>query len=116
MAAHEDECPFCTVSREFPHPFTDIDTNRDARDNPTFVVASSPAAIAFLDQLPLTKCHTLVIPRGHYEMLSDVPADAAAELGRILPAVCRAVMEVSDADGFNVVQNNGLLRWAWGWC
>ena len=42
-------------------------------------------------------------------MFSDVPAETAAEVGRILPVVCRAVMEVSGADGFNVVQNNGLL-------
>jgi len=107
MAADNDECPFCTISGDLPHPF--LENKRRNEDNPTFVVASTPEAIAFLDRLPLTKCHTLVIPRDHYEMLSDVPAETAAEVGRILPAVCRAVMEVSGADGFNVVQNNGLL-------
>ena len=107
MAADNDECPFCTISRDWPHPFSE--NKRGNEDNPTFVVASTPEAIAFLDRLPLTKYHTLVIPRGHYEMFSDVPAETAAEVGRVLPVVCRAVMEVSGADGFNVVQNNGLL-------
>ena len=33
--------------------------------------------------------------------------EIAAELGRALPAVCRAAVAVSGADAFNVVQNNG---------
>lgn len=99
-----EECPFCTIARTFPHP---ADTTRSDPHNPTFLVASTPHAIAFLDRLPLTPCHTLVIPRHHYNLLSDVPATVAAEVGRILPVVSTAVMRVSGADGFNVVQNNG---------
>jgi diadenosine tetraphosphate (Ap4A) HIT family hydrolase len=103
-------CPFCTISRGCPPGAQNTASTRINEDDnhSPFIVASTEGAVAFLDQLPLTKCHTLVIPREHYEMLSDIPAVVAAEVGRMLPIVCRAVMEVSGADAFNVVQNNGL--------
>jgi diadenosine tetraphosphate (Ap4A) HIT family hydrolase len=97
-----ESCPFCTIVQTYPHPASAVD-----EDEPTYVVLSTDHTLAFLDRLPLTKCHTLVIPRVHYEKLSDIPSEIAAELGRVLPILSRAIMEVSGADGFNVVQNNG---------
>jgi histidine triad (HIT) family protein len=106
MASIED-CPFCAIGKKYP-PSTYVADSED----PTYIVLAAAGTIAFLDRLPLTKCHTLVIPRGHYELLSEFPSDVAADVGRALPIVCRAVLEVSGADAFNVVQNNGIsLRW-----
>lgn len=106
MASSAEECPFCAIVNEYPNPAQD--TQPPDKENATYVVLSTPHTLAFLDQLPLTKCHTLLIPREHYELLSDVPSESAAELGRVLPIICRAVKEISGADGFNVVQNNGI--------
>jgi len=103
-----EDCPFCAIARNYRHP---LSGSSDAPSNPddvSYIVFSSPRTIAFLDRLPLTKCHTLIIPRGHYEYMSDIPPEDAAELGKALPIVCKAVLEVSGADGFNVVQNNGM--------
>jgi len=106
MTSSSEDCPFCAIVKEYPNPIQDTPT--PDKENVTYVVLSTPHTLAFLDQLPLTKCHTLLIPREHYELLSDVPSESAAELGRVLPIVCRAVKEISGADGFNVVQNNGI--------
>ena len=108
MTSTEDDCPFCAIAKAYPHP---IQPER-AVDPLSYshIVASTPHTLAFLDRLPLTKCHTLLISRDHYQFLSDIPPDVAAELGRSLPVVCRAVMEVSGSDGFNVVQNNGAEK------
>ena len=106
MTPSSEDCPFCAIVKKYPNLIHDTPTP-DA-ENATYVVLSTPRTLAFLDQLPLTKCHTLLIPREHYELLSDVPSESAAELGRVLPIVCRAVKEISGADGFNVVQNNGI--------
>ena len=103
MSSFSGDCPFCTINKKYPLSMKSPANTQD----PTHIVLTTPDVIAFLDQLPLTACHTLVIPRGHYEMLSDIPPDVAAELGRVLPRVCRAVLQVSGADAFNVVQNNG---------
>lgn len=63
--------------------------------------------LAFLDIGPLSRGHTLVIPkerRAHLHELSDA---AAAALGRALPRLCRAVLAASGAADYNVLQNNG---------
>ncbi|WP_254839896.1 HIT family protein [Natronomonas marina] len=62
---------------------------------------------AFLDATPLSRGHTLVIPKNHHERVADMPdgdRDAVFEaLGRLGPAVEAAV----DADGLNVGMNDG---------
>lgn len=111
-----DPCPFCEIIHRLNSPESNSTTPSSPASNfesPTHVVLSTSHVLAFLDRLPLTKCHTLVIPRNHHELLSDVPADEAAELGRVLPLICRAVLKVSGADAFNVVQNNGMFTDEW---
>src|SRR5271170_4590484 len=100
-----EDCPFCAIVKTYPHPAHN--STPEQADNVAYIVLSTPHVVAFLDRLPLTKCHTIIIPRAHFELLSDIPSTYAAELGRVLPIVSRAVLEVSGADGFNVVQNNG---------
>jgi diadenosine tetraphosphate (Ap4A) HIT family hydrolase len=110
-----EPCPFCAIGKNYPpstSPSTEKPTSPSspvpALNDATHIVLSTPGTIAFLDRLPLTRCHTLVIPRDHYELLTDFPSSVAADVGRHLPLICRAVVEVSGADGFNVVQNNGV--------
>lgn len=63
--------------------------------------------LAFLDIGPLSHGHTLVIPKERKAFLHELSDDAAAAIGRVLPRLCRAVMKVSGADAYNVLQNNG---------
>jgi histidine triad (HIT) family protein len=110
-----EPCPFCAIGKNYP-PSTVLSTEKltspsspvPPPEDATHIVLSTPGTIAFLDRLPLTKYHTLVVPRNHYEQLTDFPPSVAADVGRHLPLICRAVVEVSGADGFNVVQNNGV--------
>ena len=63
--------------------------------------------LAFLDVNPLSRGHTLVIPKervAHFHELSD---DAAAAIGRVLPRLCRAVMSATGCTAYNLLQNNG---------
>jgi len=63
--------------------------------------------LAFLDIGPLSAGHTLVIPKERVAQLHELSDDAAAALGRVLPRLCRAVMHVTGATAYNVLQNNG---------
>lgn len=107
MPDSAEDCPFCAIVKAYPHPYTLPSTPEADTDPLAHIILSTPDVIAFLDALPLTKCHTLLIPRQHHELISSTPADIAAELGRALPLVCRAAVNVAAADAFNVVQNNG---------
>jgi histidine triad (HIT) family protein len=63
--------------------------------------------LAFLDIGPLSRGHTLVIPKERKAFLHDLGDEAAAALGRVLPRLCRAVVEATGATAYNILQNNG---------
>ncbi len=74
---------------------------------PASVVFQSEYLLAFLDVGPLAEGHLLVVPKTHCESLADLAPEIAAELGRVLPRFGRALLEVTGAKGFNVLQNDG---------
>ncbi len=63
--------------------------------------------LAFLDVNPIARGHTLVIPKEPAATLDALSDDSAAAIGRVLPRICRAVLAVTGAKAFNVLQNNG---------
>lgn len=71
------------------------------------MVYEDDAVIAFLDVAPLTEGHLLVVPREHFGKLTEVPPSVAAKLGSVLPSLGRALLEVTKAEGFNVLVNEG---------
>lgn len=65
--------------------------------------------LAFLDVNPLSRGHTLVIPRETAETLDQLSPAASAAIGKALPRIARAVLKATGAKAFNVLQNNGPL-------
>lgn len=65
------------------------------------------SVLAFLDVNPLSRGHTLVIPKEPAATLDQLSDDAAAAIGRVLPRISRAVLAATGARAFNVLQNNG---------
>lgn len=63
--------------------------------------------LAFLDRYPIDFGHALVVPRRHYERITDMPESAVARLFELVPRVARAVLEATGASGFSLAQNNG---------
>jgi len=74
---------------------------------PCHRVYEDAAVLAFLDVNPLSRGHTLVIPKEPAETLDQLSDDAAAALGRVLPRIARAVLAATGARAFNILQNNG---------
>lgn len=70
-------------------------------------VYSNDFVYAFLDINPLSRGHTIVIPRNRYETLADLPDDVGAALGEALPGIARAVVRATGATAYNILQNNG---------
>src|SRR5258705_6409065 len=64
--------------------------------------------LAFLDVNPISRGHTLVIPKEPAETLDALSDEAAAAIGRVLPRLSRAVLAASGATAFNILQNNGV--------
>ena len=88
----DDDCPFCGIVNG---------------DIPSRTVYEDEDVQAFLDANPLTRGHTLVIPKRHHTRVADLPTEdrnaVFRTLGRLSPAVEAAV----DADGVTVGMNDG---------
>ena len=76
-------------------------------DIPCHRVYEDDHVLAFLDIGPLSRGHTLVIPREARAHLHELSDESAAAIGRALPRICRAVMKATGASAYNVLQNNG---------
>jgi histidine triad (HIT) family protein len=74
---------------------------------PSHRVYEDDLVFAFLDIYPLSRGHTLVIPKEAVATLDQLSDESSAAIGRVLPRIARAVMKSTGARNFNVVQNNG---------
>ena len=76
---------------------------------PAHVIHEDDAVLAFLDASPLAPGHVLIVPKGHYGLLTEMPEAVAASMMRILPELGKAAMAVAQAPGFNILLNNGSV-------
>lgn len=88
----EKDCIFCKIVRG------EIPTNRIYEDK---------EFLAFLDIKPISKGHTLVIPKHHCKNLLDFPKAEETDLLELIKKVASAVVKATNADGFNLGMNNG---------
>ena len=78
-----------------------------AGDIPCHRVYEDDHVLSFLDVNPIAPGHTLVIPKQRAAYVHELSDDSAAAIGRVLPRLCRAVMEATGAKHYNLLQNNG---------
>jgi histidine triad (HIT) family protein len=76
-------------------------------DIPCHKVYEDEHVFAFLDINPLSKGHTLVIPKEPAATLDALSEESAAAIGRALPRLSRAVLAATGATAYNILQNNG---------
>ena len=85
-------CIFCDI----------LDGKRGAH-----IVYEDEEHIAFLDKYPIDDGHTLVIPKKHYERITDMAYEDVGKLFSLVPKIAKAVLLGSGADAFSLAQNNG---------
>ncbi len=88
----KDNCIFCKLANG------DIPTNSIYEDDQFNVI---------LDAGPATKGHALILPKDHADNLFDLPPETAAAAIRLAQKLGASMVEKLDADGLNLVQNNG---------
>jgi histidine triad (HIT) family protein len=76
---------------------------------PCHRVYEDDKVLAFLDVNPISRGHTLVIPKEPAESVDTLSDEASAAIGRVLPRISRAVLAATGATAFNILQNNGSL-------
>jgi histidine triad (HIT) family protein len=78
-----------------------------AGEIPAHKVYEDEATLAFLDINPASRGHTLVIPKQHAADLHSLSPDALAATARATQTVARLLRRGVQAEGINVLQNNG---------
>jgi histidine triad (HIT) family protein len=86
------ECIFCNI----------IDRKAEAE-----IVFEDENIIAFLDIQPVNYGHTLIIPKKHYDNFLTVPKDELDKLIHAAQFITGVVKRSMNADGFNLISNNG---------
>jgi histidine triad (HIT) family protein len=74
------------------------------------VVFEDEISVAFLDHRPLFPGHTLLVPRKHFETLSDLPTELVGPFFRNVQALARAVELAREAEGSFVAMNNRVSQ------
>jgi histidine triad (HIT) family protein len=77
-----------------------------AGEFPSQKVYESERIVAILDINPVSLGHTLVMPRAHHEILTDLPGELASELVKAAQVVAQGVLKATGAEGFNLLMNN----------
>lgn len=62
---------------------------------------------AFMDIAPFEKGHTLVVPKHHTKLLTDLSEEMLTQLILATQRVAARILKALPCDGFNVLQNNG---------
>lgn len=64
---------------------------------PAKIINETKKSLAFLDAFPLTKGHTLVIPKKHYEKIQDMSTEDNSDLFEIVHKVSAKVDKITNA-------------------
>ena len=86
-----DDCIFCKIV---------------AGSIPAQKVYENELVLAILDINPIAPGHTLVIPKTHVELFTDLRPDILGELAIRAQQVARGVVRATNAQGFNLLMNN----------
>ena len=82
------DCPFCVVE-------------------PKQIFIARPLAIARHDMFPVSKGHTLIIPRRHVVSFFDTTADERSEMLGLLDEIRALLDREHRPDGYNIGINDG---------
>ena len=81
-----------------------------AGDTPAHVVYRDDATLAFLDLRPVFPGHVLLVPRDHYETLTNLPPALIEPLFTAAQRLAAAVRDGMDAHGTFVAMNNTVSQ------
>lgn len=74
---------------------------------PSAKVYEDENTLAFLDIAQLTKGHTLIIPKKHFENMYDLSEEAAREVFAVVPKIANALKAQLKPVGMNLLSNTG---------
>lgn len=78
-----------------------------AGEIPSVKIYEDEHVFAFMDIMPLSKGHALLIPKTHREFVYDMTPEEAGQLFAVAPKIAKAIQETFEPEGMNLLNNNG---------
>jgi histidine triad (HIT) family protein len=78
-----------------------------AGEIPSTKVYEDEKTLAFMDISPVIQGHALVIPKAHFDPITETPTEELAGCMAVAKEIARAQIDVLGADGVNLHQANG---------
>jgi histidine triad (HIT) family protein len=95
MTAHDKSCTFCQVI---------------SREVASYIVFEDDVSLAFLDRTPLFHGHCLLVPKDHYETLTDLPDNLITPIFSNVKLLAEAVEIGLKAEGTFLAVNNRISQ------
>lgn len=76
------------------------------REIPSKIIFENDLNLAFLDIFPISRGHTIVVPKNHYNNLENIPVDKLSELFKSVKEIATKIHKKLKIDGYNILQNN----------
>jgi len=76
-------------------------------DIPSYKTYEDENVIAFLDILPLSKGHTLVVPKKHFKNIYEISDEELCNIVKTVKKVSSHIKKVYNPEGIVIIQNNG---------
>lgn len=86
------DCIFCQIIRG---------------QSPAFKIYEDDTCLCILDTSPLSRGHSLVIPKLHFCSLDATPPSVIAAMCSKIPFISDAIKKATGCDSFNLLVNNG---------
>ena len=74
---------------------------------PTRKIYEDDLFTVFMDAGPVTRGHSLIVPKRHADNLYSLPDEEASKIMILAKKLATHMTEKLHADGFNIMQNNG---------
>ena len=87
-----DDCIFCKII---------------GGEIPSYKVYETEDVFVMLDINPLSKGHLLVIPKGHYENIHEIPEEVLMKVSSVTKEMAERIKERLNPEGIIIMQNNG---------
>lgn len=87
----DENCIFCKIIK---------------REIPSKIVFENDLNLAFLDISPISKGHTIIIPKNHYSTLEDISDHELTETFKVVKKISKRIHQSLQIDGYNILQNN----------
>lgn len=88
----QQECIFCKIAQ---------------KKIPTNIIIENDKAMAFLDAYPLSKGHTLVIPKAHYSKIQELDENSSQSLFNLLWKITNPIEKAMGVNSSTIAIHNG---------